>query len=219
MPIQSDRYLQRIVRIGASGGEFPASMRDCSRRAAGWPRTPDRQAPQAIQLCNVRMYCARSNELRSSVACKLSDPRDFVQPVHAVPRHPSLETLTHQFDVRRTMPEQPRHHLHDVRPRQHGLDAVVRLDDATADGDRRPDTAVQDSRPAQAKPEISAGGELRLRVHCHRSNVDVRLIEAVEQHETVGTRQIEPMRHVAKGGEERRQLDGQRNASADASGL
>jgi hypothetical protein len=40
--------------------------------------------------------------------------------------------------------------------------------------------------------------------------VDVRLIEAVEQDQTIGTRGIELLRNVAERGEEGRQLDSHR---------
>jgi hypothetical protein len=77
------------VLSGASCGESSGSWRPARNFLHRWeiirsrpmcdarlnPGVQSRRAGDAVQLCNVRMYCARSKELRSSVLRKLSLPR------------------------------------------------------------------------------------------------------------------------------------------------
>ena len=51
--------------------------------------------------------------------------------------------------------------------------------------------------------ELLGGGQVQRRIDRHRLEVDVRLHEPVEEHQPVGARGDQPVRHVPDRGEER----------------
>jgi len=70
---------------------------------------------------------------------------------------------------------------------------------------------VQDRNPAQAKQQFGTGGKFQPWRDAHRANVDVRLIEPVEEHQSIGTGAIELIGDVRQRREEGRELDGHWN--------
>ena len=86
-------------------------------------------------------------------------------------------------EMRRPLPQDGRHHLHRVRARQHRFDPVVWRGHAAGDHERRPTRPwrIASHRSRSSSSALVESCDVRRRFH--RRGVDVRLVEAVEQHE------------------------------------
>jgi hypothetical protein len=106
------------------------------------------------------------------------------------------------------MPEDGRHDLHGMGAGQEGLDAVGRGRDAARSRKRRAHATMEYGDPPKAQQQLGTGRQLDARRDRQPPDVEVGLIEAVEQHQPVGTRAVELLGHVAERREEWRQLHG-----------
>src|SRR3990167_11287511 len=100
-----------------SGGGGPASV----EAMAELLRAPALERPDITRTLQ-RGGIGHAPQAR--VAAHLVEAHDLV------PLHPLDEALPHDVDVFRSVPEQRRHHLHDVGTREDRLDGVFRLVDA-----------------------------------------------------------------------------------------
>src|SRR5580693_4195571 len=75
------------------------------------------------------------------------------------------------------------------------------------------DAAVKDADPSQWKPQRLRSTEQHIGLDLQLIEVNVGLIEAVEQHQSVRARFVELLRHIGHIAEERAELDGYRNAN------
>ncbi len=76
-----------------------------------------------------------------------------------------------------------RHHGH-LRARHHGLEDVFGRVDAAGDGEIGLDVAVEDCDPVKTEKQFFRGTEVQAGHYVEVLDVEVRLIEAVEEHES-----------------------------------
>ena len=84
--------------------------------------------------------------------------------------------------------------------------------DAAGDRDRRLDAPGQSRCAAEAQRQLRGIRQRQRANHLELVDVDVDAVEAREQHEPVGAGRVELLGEMREGGEERRELDGDRNA-------
>ena len=110
------------------------------------------------------------------------------------------------------MPQHRRHQLDGMCAGHHRLDHVERTVDSAARGElERGPLSGQDREPAQAQEELGGIGEVVIGPDLQLHDVDVGLVEAVEQHESICARRLELGGEVRQRGEEGRQLHGDRD--------
>ena len=129
----------------------------------------------------------------------------------AVRVHPALHLEAQRAQVPGTVLEQRRDHLHRARARHHRLDGVEPGVHAARDRQRNPHHRRDDGEKAQAQQQLGGVGEVQRRRGLQVHGVDVRLVEAVEEHQPVGARPLQLEGEVRQRGEERRQLHRHRN--------
>ena len=83
------------------------------------------------------------------------------------------------------MLEQRGGHHGDLGARHHRLQHVLRGVDAAGDRQVGPDVAVEDRDPVQAQEQLVAGSTGSAWRHLQLVEVEVRLVEAVEEHQPV----------------------------------
>ena len=112
------------------------------------------------------------------------------------------------------MPQQRRGGHDDVRAHEQVLDDLgIRLDTA-AGPERTREAARQECDPDERERQLGGRGQGKRSRHAKREEVDVRRVEAVEEHQAVRAGPHQFRRHVPRRREVRRQLDGDRNADA-----
>ncbi len=117
----------------------------------------------------------------------------------------------------RAVAEQRRDHLRGVRAGHRGLDDVEAGVDAAGDGERRLDAPGQRRRAAQAQRQLR-GIRQRQRANDLELSTSMSMRwKRVKRTSAVGAGRVELLGEVREGGEERRQLDGHRDADGCAS--
>jgi hypothetical protein len=149
--------------------------------------------------------------LRRLGLCLTEAAPDIIQAGEFERLHPAPKLVAHRPEIRRAVPQDRGDHLHDVGAREDRFDSVIGRRHAAGDGEGTANAAAENREPPKAQEQFTAVGQVQMRPHCQRPNVDIRLHETVEQDQTVGARPIELASDIAKCREERREFDGDRD--------
>ena len=98
-----------------------------------------------------------------------------------------------------------------MSPRHDRLDGVETRVDASRNRERGAHLAGEDRKPPEPEVQLPRGREVKRPLDLELLDVDVRLVEAVEQDETVGARTVQLGGEIRKGRVERRELDRHRD--------
>ena len=107
--------------------------------------------------------------------------------------------------------QQRRNHLNRVRARHDRLHRINRLMHASGNRKRSAVRRRQNREPSQTQQQLVGCRQMQQRDGLELVRVDVRLIEAIEQHEPLRADRVEPRGEVRQRRIEGRELDGERN--------
>ena len=129
---------------------------------------------------------------------------------------PGAELILNAAQSLRPVAQQHRHHLGDAGSGHQQPHHIAAAMHAAAGGQIEGLAAVQQGDPAQGQAQVVGGGEQQVGAQHQLFNVDVRLVEAVEQHQAIGARQHQAAGHGAQVGEEGAELHRQGQAHLGA---
>ena len=128
--------------------------------------------------------------------------------------HPVAQLALHGGDVRRSVAQQRRGHHRGIGADHQRLDDVGAGGDAGRRGQRDGGSELgpQDGDPAQGEPQLPRTAQLDAGDDVEGVDVEVGLVEAIEQHEPVGTGGFDARRKVGHGRVVRTELHRERDA-------
>ena len=128
--------------------------------------------------------------------------------------HPPLQPIEHAANMAGPMRQERRRHHRHVRTGHQRLEHIFVRVHAAGHREVGLDRLVEYGDPAQAQAQLVRIAQLQVRHDSQIFQVDVRLVEAVEQHERICAGASQAVRHVREGREVRAKFDRDRDAHA-----
>ena len=121
--------------------------------------------------------------------------------------HPVAEFALNVTQVVDTMSHKRRAHHGDVGADHQQLDDVLGAMHSAGGGELRLHVAVQNSDPGERQAQCLRGAQQHIRANFQFLEINVGLVEAVEQDQSIGAGVVKTVRHVGHVAEERAQLN------------
>ena len=128
--------------------------------------------------------------------------------------HPGQHPGPHDAQVLDAALEQRRCHHGHPGSRHHGLERILALVHAARHGQTRPDVTVQDGDPVEAHEQLVGARQGEPGHNLEALEIEVRQVEAVEEHQRVGAGTIQPLGQMGQRAEGVPDLDGDGNLHA-----
>ena len=113
--------------------------------------------------------------------------------------HPVAQFALDVTQVIDTVAHQRRAQHGDVGSDHEQLDDIFRVVDAAGGGQAGLDAAKENSDPGQRQAQRLRRAQQNVGSDFQFFQIDVRLIEAIEEHQPVGARLVEALRHIRRG--------------------